>query len=59
MLIAFPLQQWLHERSTRLRFTSGLKEENASLTHLYFGFYVFIRLVLPFDDRKLIIAFYL
>jgi len=34
-----------------------LKEENASLIRLYLGFYVFIRLVLPFDDRKLIIAF--
>jgi len=36
---------------------SCLKEENASLIHPCFGFYIFIRLVLPFDDRKLIIAF--
>ena len=46
-----------HKFTPYVHCLSCLKEENASLIRLYLGFHVFIRLVLPFDGRKLIIAF--
>jgi len=46
-----------HEVTLYFHCLTCLKEENASLIHLYLGFCVFIRLVLHFDDLKLIIAF--